>query len=180
MDSPTWPSSPGFATCVRTRPGADSGVMDDRPTAAATPRWRFGSADLEADEIEALLRRNWWGTFATSAADTPYGVPVVYGYDGQNFYVASASGRKVSNVEANPRVSLTVVEVESDASAWSSVIVLGTAEFVKDPAGYLQALRALRRQRGHAGTVGPKDAARLARARVMRITPSEVTGRTKA
>lgn len=154
--------------------------MNDRPPPAATPRWRFGSTEMERTEIEALLERNWWGTLATSLDGEPYGVPVVYGYDGEQFYVASANGRKVSNVEANPSVTLTVVEVEPDASAWSSVIAFGTVEFVRDPAGYLQALRTLRRQRGHAGAIGPEDAARMARARVMRITPTEITGRTKA
>jgi len=149
-------------------------------SAAAPPRWRFGSRELTPEEIEAVLARNWWGTLATSVDGQPYGVPIVYGYDGEHFYVASAAGRKVEAVEANPRVTLTVVEVAPDASGWSSAIVFGGVEFVRDPAGYLEALKALRRQRGYTGTVGPRDALRLARARVLRITPTEITGRTKA
>ena len=149
-------------------------------TAAATPRWRFGSRELDPAEIEAVLERNWWGTLSTSVEGQPYGVPIVYGYDGEHFYVASAAGRKVEAVEANPSVTLTIVEVEPDATGWSSVIVFGRVEFVRDPAGYLKALTALRRQRGYTGSVGPKDALRMARARVMRIIPAEITGRTKA
>lgn len=155
-------------------------MSDDADSAAATPRWRFGSRELEPAEVEAVLERNWWGTLATAVDGQPYGVPIVYGYDGEHFYVASAAGRKVAAVEANPSVTLTVAEVEPDASGWSSVIVFGRVEFVRDPGGYLKALKALRRQRGYAGTVGPKDALRLARARVMRIAPTEITGRTKA
>jgi len=155
-------------------------VSDGADSAAATPRWRFGSRELASAEIEAVLERNWWATLATSVDGQPYGVPIVYGYDGEHFYVASAAGRKVEAVEANPRVTLTVTEVAGDASGWSSVIVFGRVEFVRDPAGYLKALRALRAQRGYAGDVGPRDALRLARARVMRITPAQITGRTKA
>jgi len=152
----------------------------DGGSAAATPRWRFGSRELEPDEIEAVLERNWWGTLATSLDGQPYGVPIVYGYDGEHFYIASAAGRKVAAVEANPSVTLTVAEVAPDASGWSSVIAFGRVDFVRDPAGYLKALKALRGQRGYSGNVGPRDAVRLARARVIRITPTEITGRTKA
>ena len=149
-------------------------------TAAATERWRFGSRELAPVDREAVVARNWWGTLATSIDGQPYGVPVVYGYDGEHFYVASAGGRKIEAVETNPLISLTIVEVNPDASGWSSVIAFGRVEFVQDSAGYLRALKALRRQRGYTGTVGPKDALRMARARVMRISPTEITGRTKA
>ncbi|MFV1988907.1 MAG: pyridoxamine 5'-phosphate oxidase family protein [Gemmatimonadota bacterium] len=159
--------------------GSDGAGLGEHGSAAATPRWRFGSGELTAADVEAVLARNWWGTLATSVDGQPYGVPIVYGYDGEHFYVASAPGRKVDAVEANPSVTLTVVEVAPDASGWSSVIVFGSVEFVREPAGYLRALKALRGQRGYAGSVSPADAARMARARVLRITPSEITGRTK-
>ncbi len=158
--------------------GADSREVGT--SAAATARWRFGSRELARADVEAVIAGNWWGTLATSVDDQPYGVPVVYGYDGEHFYVASAAGRKVEAVEANPLVSLTIVEAEPDATGWSSVIAFGRVEFVRDPAGYLRALEALRRQRDYTGSVGPKDVARMARARVMRIIPTEITGRTKA
>ena len=157
-----------------------SDSTENGTTAAATNRWRFGSRELDAVDREAVIARNWWGTLATAIDGQPYGVPVVYGYDGEHFYVASAAGRKVEVVEANPLISLTIVEVSPDASGWSSVIALGCVDFVQDPASYLKALKALRRQRGYTGTVGPKDALRMARARVMRILPAEITGRTKA
>ena len=79
----------------------------------------------------------------------------------------------------SPRIA-RASHVEPDATGWSSVIAFGSVEFVRDPAGYLTALKALRRQRGYAGSVGPKDALRMARACVMRIVPTEITGRTKA
>lgn len=141
---------------------------------------RFGSKELDAAEVEALLRRGWWGTLATSADGDPYGVPVVYGYDGEAFYVASTPGRKTRNIKANDRVCLTVVDVGDGPGEWTSVIVHGRAEFVADTRGYFAAVRALRRQVGRRGKVTVDDAKRMARAKVIRIVPSEVTGRTKA
>lgn len=128
-----------------------------------------------------LLDRNWWGDLATVGPDgRPYAVPVVYGWDGSHFWIASRAGRKVKNLEANPSVCLTVVEVEGDGDHWASVVVAGTARVVEGLQPHLRALRALRKQRGYVGKVTPGDAMQLARARVIRIDPETMTGRTKA
>jgi len=108
----------------------------------------------------------------------PYAVPVVYGYDGDHFYIANKSGRKVSNIEAHRGVCLCVAEVERGTGEWSSVVVTGDAKFVDGVDGRLEALRTLRRQTGFDVKAGPRDIARLAAARVIRIVPHEITGRT--
>ncbi|MGH7540589.1 MAG: pyridoxamine 5'-phosphate oxidase family protein [Gemmatimonadota bacterium] len=141
---------------------------------------RFGARELAPHEIDELLRRGWWGTLATSADGEPYGVPVVYGYDGERFYIASAPGKKIRNIEANANVCLTVVETDGGPGDWASVLVLGHAELVRGIRGHLDAVRALRAQVGRRGEVTMEDAKRLARAKVIAIVPREVTGRARA
>ncbi len=141
---------------------------------------RFGvSREMTGEEIEVLLARSWWGSLATVEKEGPYAVPVIYGYNGRDFYVASRPGRKISNLEKNPAVCLTVVEAESLGGAWSSVVVLGNAGLVHGFRGHVSAIRALRGQVGRGGKVNPKDIARMAEARVIRISPREITGRVR-
>lgn len=160
--------------------GSGSGDAPKSEREGAPESARFGSRELDDEETEALLRRGWWGTLATSADGKPYGVPVVYGYDGDAFYVASTPGRKTRDIQANARVCLTVVEVGDGPGEWASVIVHGRAEFVSDIRGHVAAVRALRRQVGRRSEVTLDDAKRMARAKVIRVVPSEVTGRAKA
>lgn len=136
------------------------------------------SRALSNDEIERFLDRNWWGVLSTLEEHFPYAVPVVYGYDGDHFYIANKIGRKTSNIEAHSGVCLCVTEVQRGNAEWSSVVVTGDAEFVDDSEGQLDALRALRGQTGADLKVGPQDLSRLAVARVVRIVPREITGRT--
>lgn len=152
------------------------------PDPADTPKFtsRFGvSREMTGEEIEELLARSWWGSLATIEKDGPYAVPVIYGYNGRDFYVASRPGRKISNLEKNPAVCLTVVEAESLGAAWSSVVVLGNADLVHGFRGHVAAIRALRGQVGRSGKVTPKDVDRMAEARVIRISPRKITGRVR-
>jgi nitroimidazol reductase NimA-like FMN-containing flavoprotein (pyridoxamine 5'-phosphate oxidase superfamily) len=131
---------------------------------------------MDPAEAADFLREREWGVLATAAAGRPYGVPVAYGYDGTHLYLATAPGRKAENLEQNPAVSLTVAEVES-GSRWRCVIVTGTAERVSGARETLRAIDALRRQQRSAPSLA--DAARLARARIVRITPDEISGRVR-
>ncbi len=141
---------------------------------------RFGvSREMTDEEIEEFLARSWWGSLSTVEKDGPYAVPVIYGYNGRDFYVASRPGRKISNLEKNPAVCLTVVEAESLGAAWSSVVVLGNADLVHGFRGHVAAIRALRGQVGRSGKVTPRDVARMSQARVIRISPREITGRVR-
>ncbi len=141
----------------------------------------FGeSRPTDESEVQELLERNWWGVLSTLGDGHPYAVPVVYGYDGKYFYIASRDGRKVENIEARSGVCLNVVEVGKPGDHWTSVLIVGTAKLVKNPKGHLAAIRALRRQVGiTARNVDPKDLARMAAARVIRVLPTEITGRVR-
>lgn len=141
---------------------------------------RFSSRELEADEVDRLLREHSWGVLGTSTDDVPYAVPVIYGYDGENFYVIMVAGKKTAILEKNPEVSLNIVDVREPGMEWRSVIVAGRVEWVTDVKGWLHAIVTLRRQRGHSGRASLKEAKQLARAKVARIVPHEITGRAKA
>jgi len=166
-------------------PGEDptSEAPVESPTSEATTKKftsRFGvSREMTDEEIEDLLTRSWWGSLATVEEAGPYSVPVIYGWDGENFYVASRSGRKISNLQANPAVCLTVVEAEGLGEPWYSVVVLGDAELVHGFQGHVTAIRALRGQVGRVGRIRPKDVAAMAAAKVIRISPREITGRIR-
>jgi nitroimidazol reductase NimA-like FMN-containing flavoprotein (pyridoxamine 5'-phosphate oxidase superfamily) len=114
---------------------------------------------------------------ATAAGGVPYAVPVVYGYDGTDFFIAMRDGRKARNLDGNPIACLTVVDVQEIGARWRSVVVTGTAEWLSGVADRLRALDALRRQQGTGFAAAPRDVARLAGARVLRISPTTVTGR---
>ncbi len=132
---------------------------------------------MESREVHAFLRTRSWGMLATVAEGRPYAVPVAFGLEGETLCFASGPGRKLRNLESNPAVCLTIADVE-DGNCWRSVVVMGEIEWVEDLAGRLRALRALQRQRG-GEAISLQDAARFARARIARIVPSEMTGRSR-
>lgn len=141
---------------------------------------RRGSARaLSQAGIDALLRRHWWGVLSTVQDGSPYAVPVAYGMDAGAFHIASRDGRKIRNLVANPRACLTVTEV-ADGSAWSSVVITGDVEWVDDPAGVVRTLRALARQCGRRAASRPADARQMLGAKLFRIVPREITGRTRS
>jgi nitroimidazol reductase NimA-like FMN-containing flavoprotein (pyridoxamine 5'-phosphate oxidase superfamily) len=132
---------------------------------------------LSKQEIDEFLRQGFWGVLATSLNDVPYGVPIIYAYDDEGvFYVANGPGKKIQIVEQNPNVTITVVELEDYGRRWKSVIVYGKVEIVHELAEKLHAFNALRRQIPRP-SVRLKDAARLAMAKVIRIVPTEITGK---
>jgi nitroimidazol reductase NimA-like FMN-containing flavoprotein (pyridoxamine 5'-phosphate oxidase superfamily) len=147
-------------------------------TTPASPLNSHGTRSLAPEEIDALLRRNNWGVLATSLDDEPYGVPIIYGWDGEGLYFVTGPGRKADFMEANPAVTLTVTEVEDGGARWRSVIVRGEARRLTGVGERLRALGALRRQRPGTRRRSAKDAARLARARFIEIRTAELTGRS--
>jgi nitroimidazol reductase NimA-like FMN-containing flavoprotein (pyridoxamine 5'-phosphate oxidase superfamily) len=152
----------------------------DAPERKRTFTSRFGiSREMTDEEVEALLARSWWGSLATVEDGGPYSVPVIYGWDGSDFYVASRGGRKVTNLQRDPSVCLTIVEAEGLGEPWYSVVVLGEATLVHGFGGHVKAIRALRAQVGRAGEIRKKDVAAMMAAKVIRISPREITGRIR-
>ena len=132
---------------------------------------------LSREEIDEFLRRGFWGVLATSLNDEPYGVPIIYAYDEDGtFYVANGPGKKIRIMEQNPNVTLTVVELEDYGRKWKSVIVYGKVEILHELGAKLHAFNALRKQIPRPAA-RLRDAAKLAMAKVIRIVPTEITGK---
>jgi len=132
--------------------------------------------ELSPEEAEEFLRRHNWGVLATVGAGQPYAVPVGYGFNGRCAYLATGPGRKLNNLLESPLVCLTVLEVV-DGDRWTSVVLSGSAERITDLPGQMRAARAIQRQRS--GRISAQDVARFARATLIRITPTEITGRRR-
>jgi nitroimidazol reductase NimA-like FMN-containing flavoprotein (pyridoxamine 5'-phosphate oxidase superfamily) len=167
------------ATPAGAAPAEGSAPVSARPALGSPerPTNSHGTRVMDGDEVEALLKRNNWGVLATTLDGVPYGVPIIYGWDGADIYFVTGPGRKAEFMSANPAVTLTITEVEDGGVRWRSVIVHGEAQTLTGVGERLRALGALRRQRPGLKRRSAKDAARLARARFIRIQASEITGR---
>src|SRR5262249_13230874 len=96
---------------------------------------------------------------------------------GEDFVFASAAGHKFDVLQKNPRVSLVITEVEECGKRWRSVIVKGAVEWIDDLTGKLSAFNTLRKQ-VPSSTPRLRDASKLVGAKVGRIVPTEITGRS--
>ena len=132
---------------------------------------------LDKTEIVEFLRKGFWGVLALSVGDEPYGVPIIYAYDDDGtFYIANGPGKQIEMTQKNPNVTLTVVELEDYGKKWRSVIVYGKVELVDSLPEKLHAFNALRKQIPRPAT-RLSDAAKLASAKVIRLIPTDLTGK---
>jgi len=100
--------------------------------------------------IEEILRENQVGRLGTAVDGEPYIVPMNYTYvSGKILMHTHRDGKKVRDIEANPRVCFEVDSgemIEGDdpcGYSWEyrSVIAHGDARIIDDLAGKLEALR---------------------------------------
>src|SRR5262245_28477562 len=87
---------------------------------------------MSREEACALLDERLVGRLGCTVDGVPYVVPVNYVFDGENIYVHSLHGRKVTALRANPKACLQVDSVV-DEYRWRSAIAFGTYEDVTDP-----------------------------------------------
>ncbi len=146
-------------------------------TTHAEDAGRRSARKLEQHEIVEFLRQGFWGVLAMSLGDQPYGVPIIYAYDDDGtFYIANGPGKKIEMLQQNANVTLTVVEVEDYGRKWRSVIAYGRVEVVDALPEKLHAFNALRKQIPRPAA-RLSDAAKLAAAKVVRLVPTEITGK---
>ncbi len=90
-------------------------------------------AKLSEKQAKLLTDRNW-GVIATIRKDgSPHVTPVWIDYDGEAVRVNSAHGRtKVTNVQRDPRATVTVLPAENQQSGY--VMVSGPVELVDEGA----------------------------------------------
>ncbi len=83
--------------------------------------------DLDAEQIEAILKHNAVGRLGCHAQGKTYIVPIGYAYDGDAIYSYSGSGMKVEMMRENPDVCFQVDHFAS-LTNWKSVICWGRFE----------------------------------------------------
>lgn len=105
-------------------------------------------------QAEALLIRGDHGILSTVGADGyPYGIPVNYAYENGMIYVhcAKGVGKKIENINGNPKVCFTVVGdtqvVPAEFSTnYESAVAFGTAREITEPEEKRAALELLIRK----------------------------------
>jgi nitroimidazol reductase NimA-like FMN-containing flavoprotein (pyridoxamine 5'-phosphate oxidase superfamily) len=154
--------------------GVEGRLVTGAGAASASPR--SGPLVLTNEERRAVLAHVGWGVLATVGDGQPYGVPVGYALASDCVYVASGPGRKRRNLEANPRVCLTVCEIAT-YDRWRSVVVQGETEPVEGVAERAAAVAAFVVQRAPRARPGVTDVKRLLGARLLRLPLDAMTGR---
>ena len=89
---------------------------------------------LEADEIESVLRAEAVGRIGCSLDGRVYVVPISYVYRDGYVYGHSAMGEKVRILRQNPQVCFEV-DYAADLANWHSVIAWGSYEELSGEAG---------------------------------------------
>lgn len=146
------------------------------PPAPPAPAARTGPLVLDAAECRAVLARVGWCILASVDEGQPYGVPVGYALGEDCVYLASGPGRKRRNMEANPRVCITVCEITS-YDQWRSVVIEGAATPVVGVREHAAAVAAFVAQRAPRTRPGVTDVRRLMSARLLRVPLDVMSGR---
>ena len=89
--------------------------------------------EMRSEQVDGLLSQVGYGHLACSRDDQPYVLPIYYTFEGGEIYVYTTAGLKSEIIANNPKVCLQVEEINDDG-AWRSVVVMGEAHEVVDPA----------------------------------------------
>jgi nitroimidazol reductase NimA-like FMN-containing flavoprotein (pyridoxamine 5'-phosphate oxidase superfamily) len=139
-------------------------------------------------EIEAVIAEAPVCRLAMCDDDSPYVVPMSFGYaDGAFYFHGAPEGRKIGILERNDRVCIELeagvgLKPAEKACKWGiafrSVIAFGRASFVESAADRRSALNIIM---GHysAGDFD-YDEAVLAKTRIIRVEVTEMTGKKSA
>ncbi len=93
---------------------------------------------LSKAEITGVLNNNWLGTLSLVDGNTPYAIPMSYGYDDISSQLVmnwgqGEDGRKIEILETNPNASLTIFEHETGSSnIYRSVVLSGQIRKIHD------------------------------------------------
>lgn len=147
----------------------------------------YGIVTLDERECREVLTRQRLCVLATTDGDQPYAVPIFYGFDGTTVYLGIAEGRKTHVLDINPRLCVTIAET-GPGDGWRSVIVVGRAEWITEPAERAEAIKVMmehnrrpERQTKTAPQPSPLTASprRHQSGRMLRIAEAEISGRAK-
>jgi nitroimidazol reductase NimA-like FMN-containing flavoprotein (pyridoxamine 5'-phosphate oxidase superfamily) len=98
--------------------------------------------ELNNDEIEEFVKRLDYGHLACCSGGEPYVVPIHYAYEGGYIYVYTTQGKKSEIISKNPRVCLQIEDVK-DNRDWTSVVVFGEAQELKDETEKAEAVESI-------------------------------------
>jgi len=87
--------------------------------------------ELNATEIEKLLKELPIGRIGCHADGITYIVPINYVYDGVNLYAHSAKGMKIDMMRKNPEVCFQADAI-TNLQNWESVVCWGRFEEITD------------------------------------------------
>ena len=150
-------------------------VVLDRPSPPTASRGLPRELDLEG--CRSLLQQVGWGILATVCDGRPYAVPVGYALGDDCVFVASGSGQKLMNLEAQPAACLTVCDVDT-YDRWRSVVIQGSVTEVVGTMARTRAIAAFATQRSPRGA-GGADLKRLLSARIFGIALAGMSGRER-
>lgn len=147
-------------------------------TAVGAGRRSIGTEQaLSPEEVARHIRDAGWAVMAVLDGPRPYAIPMAYGFDGRRFFVATGPGRKRRALEQQPRVCLTIIDVPGGASRGGYVVVTGHARPVTSFLSRIRAGLLILRRFSRGGLPSFKELRRMAKGRIFRIEPGEVTGR---
>lgn len=107
--------------------GPAKSPQPDRPKAPD-----FYQGELTWDNVEFVLHSSSVGRLITNDDENPYSVPVSFGYCRERIYIHSTGmGKKMQNIEADPKVSFAV-DRYNEREGWASIIIYGTARVAAD------------------------------------------------
>lgn len=136
---------------------------------------------MDRDECRQLIESQRVCVVSLADGDEPYAVPVFYGATGDSLVLGLSEGRKTRILDSNPRVCVTITDVQADGY-WRSVQVRGHARSLttdEERATAIEALKAHNRRLGH---VPPSGATHrpVAPGRLVRVGFDQLTGRARA
>jgi uncharacterized protein len=129
---------------------------------------------LGKEDAYRLLQANHYGHLGYSLNDEPYVLPINYLCQGEDVYMHSLPGQKITAMRKNPQICLQVEEVKDDYN-WQSMMAFGKYEEITAPDERERLLAALFRQLPHLTPVesrmtkGPEETI-VFRLRIERLT----------
>ncbi|MFX1318343.1 MAG: pyridoxamine 5'-phosphate oxidase family protein [Promethearchaeota archaeon] len=141
--------------------------------------------EMSQAEIDQFLTCAPTGRLGLIIDNEPYVIPVGYVYHKGKIAIHSCTkGKKIEALKSNPRVCFEVDETLSDVSMYKSVIMFGESEILHEPEAiipYLQLhinkYRVPENFETYMQKPGRKRDEELKSARIILITPDQMTGR---
>lgn len=144
---------------------------------------------LPQEKAEELLSRCEYGVLASIGKDSqPFGTPISFVYrEGAIYFHCAATGQKLNNIRANPKVCFTVVGNtqplydKSFSTIYESVMAFGNAICVEDDKEKTEALMQLCEKYlpGHMDKAPGEIAKMFAATTVVKIPVDYMTGKAK-